>query len=465
MVFSIGHGKQGKMNAIEFTEMARKKEIDIVEHTCQVIENIEKINKNYHYFNTISKELAIEQAKKIAKSPKGTLCGLPVSVKDCICVKGVESTAGSKILKGYRPVFNATAVENAIKEGAIIIGKTSQDEFGFGSFNVNVGVDFEMPRNPFDIERCTGGSSGGSAGVTQMANFPHISIAESTGGSIACPASFCGVAGITPTYGLVSRYGLIDYASSLDKIGAMAKTASECRLMLGVIKGKDPKDATSIDAKEGDSAVKKVAVIKEALEVDEKIKDMVLKALDSKGIKYDIVSLPLTAKYANSCYYILATSEASTNLAKFCGFKYGAEFSLEDSYNAHFTKARSACFGKEAKRRIILGTFARMAGFRDAFYLKAAKVRTMIINEYKQAFSQYDALVSPTMPVLAPRLDELSKLTPLQSYMMDVLTVGPNLAGLPHMSINIGFSNRLPVGMMITADHFCEGKLFEMAGH
>lgn len=453
------------MNAPEFVEQARKKEIDIVEHTHRVIEKIEKINKNYHYFNTISKELAIEQANKIAKNPKGKLCGLPVSVKDCICVKGIETTAGSKILKGYKPVFNATAVEKAIKEGAIIIGKTSQDEFGFGSFSVNVGVDFEMPRNPFDIERCTGGSSGGSAGVTQMADFPHISIAESTGGSIACPASFCGVAGITPTYGLVSRYGLIDYASSLDKIGAMAKTASECKLMLGVIKGKDPKDATSIEAEERESAVKKVAIIKEALEVDEKIKDMVLKALDSKGIKYDIISLPLTAKYANACYYILATSEASTNLAKFCGFKYGAEFSLEDTYNAHFTKARSACFGKEAKRRIILGTFARMAGFRDAFYLKAAKVRTMIISEYKQAFSQYDALVSPTMPVLAPRFDELSKLTPLQSYMMDVLTVGPNLAGLPHLNINIGFSNRLPVGMMITADHFCEGKLFEMAGH
>ncbi|MDD4878693.1 MAG: amidase family protein [Candidatus Nanoarchaeia archaeon] len=448
------------MNAIEFVEKARKKEIDIVEHTHKVLEKLEKINREFHYFNTISAELAIQQAEKLAKSPKGKLCGLPVSVKDCICVKGVETTAGSKILKGYKPVFNATAVENAINEGAIIIGKTSQDEFGFGSFNTNTGIDFEIPKNPFDASRVCGGSSGGSAGITQAADFPHISIAESTGGSIACPASFCGIVGITPTYGLVSRYGLIDYASSLDKIGVMAKTADECRMMIDVIKGNDANDSTSLkeDYKEGNVA--NIAVLKEALDVDETVKKTILSCLEKNGIEYDIISLPLAAKYSNPAYYLIATSEASTNLAKFCGFKYGAEFSLDDSFNALFSNARSACFGKEAKRRILLGTFARMAGFREAFYLKALKARTMIIREYKEAFKHYDLLVCPTMPITSPKIDEISRLSPLKSYMMDVLTVGPNLAGLPHLSITAGFSNRLPVGMMAIADHLNEGALF-----
>ncbi len=451
------------MNAIEFAEKVRSKEIDVVEHTERVLDKIEKINRDWHYFNAICRELAVEQAKKIKKSPKGKLAGIPVSVKDCICVRGVETTAGSKILKGYKPVYNATSVEKAIKEGAIIIGKTSQDEFGFGGFNTNVGIGFEMPKNPFDKERCTGGSSGGSAGITQMADFPHISIAESTGGSIACPASFCGIAGMTPTYGLVSRYGLIDYASSMDKIGVMAKTVEECRLMLNVIKGKDEKDPTSSEGKSKISTVSSVAVIKEAIDVDEAVKKTALKCLESNDIEYDIISLPLVAKYSNAAYYILAASEASTNLARYCGFKYGAEFTLDEDYNNYFSSARSACFGKEAKRRILMGTFARMAGFRDAFYLRAAKVRTMIINEYKEAFRHYDIIAGPTMPCIAPRLDAISKLTPLQQYMMDKLTVGPNLAGLPHINIAAGFSNKMPVGLMLTGDHFSENALLSFA--
>lgn len=448
------------MNAIEFTEKARNRDIDIVEHTHKVLEKLEKINRENHYFNTISDEMAIQQAEKLAKSPKGRLCGLPVSVKDCICVKGIETTAGSKILKGFKPVFNATAVENAIKEGAIIIGKTSQDEFGFGSFNANVGIGFEIPKNPFDASRVCGGSSGGSAGITQAADFPHISIAESTGGSIACPASFCGVVGFTPTYGLVSRYGLIDYASSLDKIGVMAKTTDECKLMLDVIKGNDKNDSTSLNEDYGESRISKIAVLKEALDIDEDAKKAVLSCLDKNEIDYDIISLPMAAKHANPAYYLIATSEASTNLAKFCGFKYGAEFSLDDSFNAFFSNARSSCFGKEAKRRVILGTFARMAGFRDAFYLKALKARTMIINEYKEAFRHYDLLVCPTMPMTAPKLDEISKLSPLQNYRMDTITVGPNLAGLPHLNVTAGFLNKLPVGMMAIADHLNDGALF-----
>ncbi|MFH1066110.1 MAG: amidase family protein [Nanoarchaeota archaeon] len=451
------------MNAIEFAEKVRNGEIDVLEHTHKVLEKTEKLNKEYNYFNTISNELAIELAEKLMKNPKGKLAGIPVSVKDCICVKGVETTAGSKILRGYKPVFNATAVERAIKEGAIIIGKTSQDEFGFGSFNMNVGIDFQVPKNPFDAARVCGGSSGGSAGITQIADFPHISIAESTGGSIACPASFCGVAGLTPTYGLVSRYGLIDYASSLDKIGVMAKTSEECKLMLDVIKGHDTNDATSLldDYKGGKHSG--IAIVKEALDVDENIKKVFLKFLKKNDIEYDTISLPLAAKYANHAYYLVATSEASTNLAKFCGFKYGAEFTLDDSFNEFFSKSRSSCLGKEAKRRILIGTYARMAGFRDAFYLKALKARTLIIKDYKEAFRHYDTLLCPAMPTIAPKMNDISKMTPLQNYMMDILTVGPNLAGLPHLNVTAGFADKMPVGVMAIADHLNEGKLFSFA--
>ncbi len=444
------------MNVQDFVNKVKKKEIDVVEHTENILKEAKKINKDYGYFTVISDKLALEQAKKIKKEPKGKLAGLPVSIKDCICVKGVESAAGSEILKGYKPTFNATAVQRLIDEGAIIIGKTSQDEFGFGGFSVNTKT---IPKNPHDKTRSCGGSSGGAAGFTATTNFTHVALAESTGGSIANPASFCGVFGLTPTYGLVSRYGLIDYANSLDKIGVMSKNAEDSKVILDVISGHDKRDSTSLSKDlVKDSKIKKIAIIKESLNVNKEIKDLIL----SKVKDYDLISLPITEKYAIPAYYIIATAEASTNLAKYSGFKYGQEEELTGYYNEYFSKVRSKYFSKEAKRRIILGTFARMAGFRNAYYLKAMKVRTLIINEYKKAFSKYDVILSPSMPILAPRFSEIEKLTPLENYNMDKLTVGPNLAGLPHASINIGSMNNLPVGLMAIADYLNENKLFEL---
>jgi aspartyl-tRNA(Asn)/glutamyl-tRNA(Gln) amidotransferase subunit A len=235
------------MNTSEFVKEVQDKKIDIVEHTQKVLDKCRKINKEYNYFNSISDELALEQAKNLAKKPKGALAGLPVSIKDAICVKNVESTAGSKILKGYKPTFNATCVQKLIDQGAIIIGKTSQDEFGFGSFSVNVGLGFKIPLNPFDKNRSCGGSSGGSAGITQKASFPHVSLGESTGGSIVEPASFCGVLGLCPTYGRVSRYGLIDYSNSMDKIGPMGKSMADIALTLKIISGFDNNESTTIN--------------------------------------------------------------------------------------------------------------------------------------------------------------------------------------------------------------------------
>ncbi|MEW6063127.1 MAG: amidase family protein [Nanoarchaeota archaeon] len=448
------------MKIFDFIQDVKNKSLDIVEHTYKVLEEAKKINKEYNYFNTISEELAIEQAKAVQKAPRGKLAGLPVSVKDCICVKSVESTAGSKILKNYKPVFNATAVQRAIDEGAIIIGKTAQDEFGFGSFSCNVGIDFKIPLNPFDKNRVCGGSSGGAAGITQLAKFPHIALAESTGGSIVNPASFCGVIGLCPTYGLVSRYGLIDYADSLDKIGVMAKEIEDVDLMLNVIKGNDRKDATSLKQDTNkDKTIKKVALIKESLDVDKEIKEIILSNLDNLKIKYEKISLPLTAKYGIPCYYIIAMSEASTNLARYCGIKYGLHEELKGNFDEYFSNVRSKGFGEETKRRIILGTFARMAGYRDKYYSKAMQVRTLIIQEYKKAFSKYDLLVSPTMPIIAPKFFDAAKLTPLQNYMMDTLTVGPNLAGLPHITLNASLLQKMPVGIMFIANHLDENKL------
>jgi aspartyl-tRNA(Asn)/glutamyl-tRNA(Gln) amidotransferase subunit A len=469
-----------KMSIIEFVQKVKNNEIDIVEHTYNAIEECKKINKEYNYFNVISEETALEQASSIKKELKKgkklnkKLLGVAVSVKDCICVKGVESKAGSKVLAGYKPVFDATVIENVKKEGAIIIGKTAQDEFGFGGFSVNVGIGFKVPLNPFDKERSCGGSSGGAGGISQKAAFPHIALAESTGGSIVAPASFCGVFGLCPTYGRVSRYGLIDYANSLDKIGTMGKTMSDNALMLSVISGYDKKDSTSLNREaedylsfiNKDFKKMKIGIIKESFGkgVDKRVRECILNRISKLdgNVKCSEVSLPLTFKYGVQAYYLIAMAEASTNLAKFCGMRYGATEKLEGNFNEYFSKVRSNNFGEEAKRRIILGTFARMAGYRDAYYLKAMKVRTKIIEEYKRAFKKFDVLVSPTMPIVAPKFCELEKLSPLQNYMMDIMTASPNLAGLPHLNVPAGFCDKLPVGLMLIGDHFTEGKLVQI---
>ena len=460
----------------EFVKQVKTEKISVVEHTEQILEEIKEHNPELHHFNLVAEESALKQAKEIEAGiktgrHKGRLLGVPISVKDCICVKGVESRAGSKILSGYKPTFDATVIAQAKAEGAIIIGKTSQDEFGFGSFSVNTGIGFSAPKNPNDKERCCGGSSGGSAGFTAFTQFSHASIAESTGGSIACPASFCGVVGFTPTYGRVSRYGLIDYANSLDKIGTMGKSVGDAALLLEIISGHDPKDSTSLpknppnlNAAEKDAKGLKIGLIKDFVGdgIDKAVEKAVRKSADKlgeKGATIEKVSLPLNSKYAIPTYYIIAMSEASTNLARYCGMRYGLHEKLEGTFDEYFSKVRSKGFGKEAKRRVILGTFARMSGFRDAYYLKAMKIRTKLIEEYKKTFKKFDVLLSPVMPSIAPKFSEIEKLTPLQHYYSDLMVGPPNLAGLPHLTLKVEESKGLPIGVLLTANHLEEEKL------
>ncbi len=456
----------------EFVDKARCGEIDIIKHTEKVLKEAERVNQGYNYLNVIAKEHALEQAEALEKCKDKSskkLLGVPVSIKDCICVKGVESRAGSKILSGYKPLFDAHVVEKLKQEGAIIIGKNSQDEFGFGGFSVNVGIGFKAPKNPFDAERSCGGSSGGSAGIVQKMGWP--SLGESTGGSIVNPASFCGVIGLCPTYSRVSRYGLIDYGNSLDKIGPLAKTIDDAAMLLAAISGFDERDSTSISKKlilkKEPIKGRRIGLLRESLGVatDEAVATKIREyseLLQKKGAKVEEISLPINFSYGIPTYYILALCEASTNLAKYCGLRYGVSDKIAGNFNEFFTKVRSNNFGKEAKRRIILGTFARMAGYRDAYYIKAAKVRTKIIEEYQNAFKKYDLILSPTVPILPPTFSEIKKLTLLQSYMIDILTVGPNLAGLPHINIPIGFEKKLPIGALFVANHFEENTLLNV---
>ncbi len=434
--------------------MHQKDSIDFSDFNAKFFEEVKKINEKTNCMITINSDMS------------GT--GLPVSVKDCICTKGLLTTAGSKILSNYVPVFDASVVSNAKSHGCQIIGKTNMDEFGFGSFSVNSA--FGAPKNPYDSERSCGGSSGGSGCITAAMKMPHVSIAESTGGSISCPASFCGVVGITPTYGLVSRYGLIDYANSLDKIGCMGKTVYDAALLLSIIAGHDKMDSTSLNEKQKDytkycdnDKKMKIGMSKEYFEnINEDIKEKIIgavKLLEDNGYEIVDVSLPHT-KYAISSYYIIAMSEASTNLAKYCGMRYGLEKEMKGNFNEYFSDVRSDGFGSETKRRIILGTYARMAGYRDAFYLKAMKVRTLIIEDFKKAFRECDVLAAPTMPFYPPKFSEIEKLTPMEHYQSDILTVPANLAGIPHLSVPV--PGKLPLGLHFMSDHLQEEKIISV---
>jgi len=467
------------MKIKDFLERLKEGTITAEEHTHKIIEEAKKVNERYNYFNSISDELALSQARQVDKEVKHNnakkLSGIPISVKDCLCVKDVESTAGSAILNNYKPVFNATAVQKLINQGAIIIGKTSQDEFGFGGFSTNVGVGKRMPKNPVDGDRSCGGSSGGSAGWTRKSQFTHVAVAESTGGSIVNPASFCGVIGFCPTYSRVSRYGLMDYASSLDKVGTMSKNIEDTAYVMGLMAGHDAKDSTSSTEQVPDyvkacqdPADMKIGVIKEFFEninpdISKAVKDSISK-LEKAGAQIVDISLPLTAKYSIPAYYLIATAEASTNLAKYCGLRYGASEPLDGDFNEYFSKVRTKNLSFEAKRRIMLGTFARMAGYRDAYYLKALSVRTKIVEEFRNAFRKVDVLASPTMPITAPTFEDIEKLSALENYMTDILNVGPNLAGLPHISMPTAEVKGLPSGLQLIADHFKEENLFRAGG-
>jgi len=423
------------------------------------IKEAHELDKKYNFFITINEKYKGDNL---------------IAIKDNISTKGIRTTAGSRILENYVPVYDATVIKRLKKKGFDIIGKTSMDEFGFGSFSVNT---FKIPKNPHDPSRSCGGSSGGAAGYIAASKYCNVALATSTGGSISCPASFCGVVGLTPTYGLVSRYGLIDYACSLDKIGIIAKKVEDATEILDIIKGPDKKDSTSVDInhkekikeinKINNVSVKKlkIAIPKEYFynlekEVETSVWDTI-KKLENENFKYEKVSLPLT-EYALYAYYIIALAEASTNLAKFCGLRYGSTIDLKGNFNEYFSNVRGRFFGKEAKRRILLGTFVRLAGYRERYYLKALKVRQKIINEFKQIFKKFDVILAPTMPIIAPKFSEIEKLSPLQQYQLDVLTVPSNLAGLPSISLPIK-KRKMPVGLHLIGNHFNEKKILALA--
>ncbi len=457
--------KVGKLIHLkEFLEDAKNGNVDIGEFTAKVFSETKKIQKEFSPFITIS--------DNTGELKNGRIFPLPVSVKDCICTKGIRTTAGSKILDGYMPPFDATSVSKVKENGGFVLGKTAQDEFGFGTFSTNCA--YSVPKNPYDKERSCGGSSGGAACITAAATFPHVAIAESTGGSITAPAAFTGTVGLTPTYGRISRYGLIDYSNSMDKIGVIGKEVYDVALLFSVISGYDPLDSTSskIETKdftrfmENDIKGMKIGIPKEYLEgIDEKIaKNVMEKAtnLESLGAELVNISLPLT-KFSLPSYYLIAMSEASTNLAKYSGLRYGLQENVLGNFSEYFSSIREKGFGKEAKRRIMLGTYARAAGFREAYYIKALKVRQLIINEFKNAFGKVDVLLAPSMPITAPKFSEIENLTPLQIYNIDKLTTAPNMAGIPTISVPAGVVSGLPVGAQLMANYFNEEKLISVA--
>ena len=418
------------------------------------LQDLKAINDRYEMFTSFSD----------ASEGEGTFT---FSAKDNLTSYDFETCAGSKILKGYRPPFDATPIRKMREAGGFLAGKTNMDEFGFGTFSANSG--FGIPKNPYDLNRSCGGSSGGAACAAAVLE-DHVALGVSTGGSIVCPASFCGVYGIAPTYGRVSRYGLIDYGNSLDKVGVLSADAKDLSKYLPVIAGKDPKDPTSCvqpDMPGTFRKMKSVAIPKEATEgISKDVMDNFdssIERLRSDGIDVEYVDMPVL-KYAMPAYYVLATSEASTNLARFCGMRYGQQDGdLSLKFDDYFTSFRSQYFGDEAKRRILLGTFTRMVGYADKYYNKALRVRQSVISEYKKVFADHDAVVTPTMPFVSPRFDEISKMSALDVYKADFLTVPPNITGMPHLSVPCGYSDGMPVGLMFTADHWNEDILLSEA--
>lgn len=450
----------------------RNGEISVVELTRKAISKAKERN-DLNAFITLTGDFALETAQqvedKIKKGEKVKLFGLPVAVKDNINVKGYETTCGSKILKGYKSPYHATVVEKLLSAGGVIIGKTNLDEFAFGSTNESSA--FGAVKNPYNKERVPGGSSGGSA-VSVAADITPLSLGSDTGGSIRQPAGFCGVVGVKPTYGRVSRYGLVAFGSSLDQIGPFSYDVYGAALLLEAISGKDKADSTTEDrdAKFNpelrDLKGLKIGVIEEysSMIEDEDVKNAYYKTLDflkSSGVKIVALNMP-HIKYSIASYYIVATSEASSNLARFDGVRYGNRQKSE-TVKGMYLKTRSEGFGEEVKRRILLGTFALSSGYYDAYYLRALAVRKLITKDFAEAFEKVDVIFTPVTPTIAFKLGE--KLgNPLEMYLSDIFTVPVNLAGLPALTLPVEFSsNRLPIGVQFISKWFDEKTMFDIA--
>lgn len=455
--------KLNQRKAWELKKLLKKKEISSLEVVSSVFKEIKSKDKDINSFITLIEEDAKKSAEKIdqkiARGEKlGSLVGIPVAIKDNICVKGVFCTCGSKILEIFVSPYDATVVEWLKKEDAVIIGKTNMDEFAMGSSNES--SYFGPAKNPYDLERIPGGSSGGSSACV-ASDMTILALGSDTGGSVRQPASLCGVVGLKPTYGLISRYGLVAFASSLDQIGCLTKDVKDCAMLLSVIAGYDRRDSTSINFEKKDytkfleDGLKdiNIGIPEEYFEkgLDKEVREAVLngvKMLEKQGLKTFEVSMPHTDR-AIATYYVLCTAEASSNLARYDGAKYGFRPEGESDLASMYQRTRSEGFGDEVKRRIILGTYVLSAGYYEAYYAKAQKVRTFIKEDFDRAFKKVDLLITPTSPTTAFKLKEKID-DPLTMYLSDIYTTSANLAGIPALSVPCGKDLKgLPIGLQI----------------
>ncbi len=463
--------------AVELGKKIAAKEVSSVEATTCALDRMEKLEQDIRGFVTVDREGALKRAAEVqakidAGELAGPLAGVPVAIKDNMCIAGGLTTCSSKILSNFKPTYTATAVQALLDAGAVVVGKTNMDEFAMGSTSE---TSFYGPtKNPWDLTRVPGGSSGGSAAAVAAEEVPYA-LGSDTGGSIRQPAAYCGVTGIKPTYGRVSRYGLIAYGSSLDQIGPLAKDVTDCATVLEIISKHDAKDSTSVDRKDTDftSALTddvkglKVGIPRDYFGegLDPEVKDAVMaaaKALEAKGAILEEFDLSLV-EYAIPAYYIIASAEASSNLERFDGVKYG--YRTEEFRDLHnmYKKTRSEGFGPEVKRRIMLGSFVLSSGYFDAYYMKALRTKALIKQAFDRAFEKYDVILGPVAPTTAPKLGE-SLSDPLKMYLGDIYTVSVNLSGLPGISIPCGIDGQgLPIGMQLLGKEFDEKTILRAA--
>ncbi len=455
------------------------REVSSVEVTSEYLRRIEEADPRIQAYITVTKDLAMQQAheadRQLSKADRpAPLTGIPLGIKDLICTQGVRTTCASKMLENFVPPYNATVMDRLYAQHSVMLGKLNMDEFAMGSSTENSA--FMKTRNPWDMERIPGGSSGGSAAAVAAGECP-AALGSDTGGSIRQPAAHCGVVGMKPTYGRVSRFGLVAFASSLDQIGPLTRDVRDCAIILEAISGRDPRDSTSADIpvpaysnslKEGLAGVT-VGVPHEYFVqgLDQDVEDVVqkgIKYLEEQGATVKEVSLPHT-QYAVAAYYIIAPAEASSNLSRYDGVKYGVRADDYENLLDMYQKTRSQGFGDEVKRRIMIGTYCLSAGYYDAYYRKASQVRTLITEDFKRAFKEQgcDVLAAPVAPTPAFRFGDKTG-DPLQMYLSDICTIPVNLAGLPAISVPCGFSrDGLPIGIQLIADHFQEEKLLHAA--
>ena len=465
------------LTAVELGKKIKAKEVTVVEAVQEALDAVEKKEKDVNSFVTVMRKEALEKAKEVQEKIDngeltGPLAGVPVAIKDNMCTKGTLTTCSSKILRNFVPTYTAQAVANLEEAGAVIIGKTNMDEFAMGSTTETSA--FGPTKNPWNTEHVPGGSSGGSCAAVAAEECSYA-LGSDTGGSIRQPSSFCGVTGIKPTYGTVSRYGLIAYGSSLDQIGPVAKDVTDCATILGVIASHDTKDSTSVEREDYDftsALVDDVKGIKIGIPkdyfgegLDPEVKEAVLaaaKVLEQKGAIVEEFDLSLV-EYAIPAYYTIACAEASSNLERFDGVKYGYRAKEYQGLHNMYKKSRSEGFGAEVKRRIMLGSFVLSSGYFDAYYLKALRTKALIKKAFDKAFEKYDIILGPAAPTTAPKLGE-SLSDPLKMYLGDIYTISVNLAGLPGISLPCGTDSKgLPIGLQLIGDCFAEKKLIRTA--